>query len=92
MIILILLTIDFFSFVITIDQMRAGFHRLYEDMEEYSLDVPNAYTVLGRWVIRCRQVDEIRYYLVYDSNSFFVEFKGIKNPLTGKIILTICGG
>ena len=65
MLILILLTIDFFSFVITIDQMRAGFHRLYEDMEEYSLDVPNAYTVLGRWVIRCRQVDDRRYYLVY---------------------------
>lgn len=50
-----LLSSLFRSFVITIDQMRAGFHRLYEDMEEYSLDVPNAYTVLGRWVIRCRQ-------------------------------------
>lgn len=31
------------SFVITIDQMRAGFFRVYEEMAEISLDVPAAY-------------------------------------------------
>lgn len=45
----------FRSFVITIDQMRAGFQRVYEDMADISLDVPAAYLVLERWVIRCRQ-------------------------------------
>jgi len=45
----------FRSFVITIDQMRAGFQRVYEEMSEISLDVPAAYLILERWVIRCRQ-------------------------------------
>jgi len=45
----------FRSFVITIDQMRAGFFRVYEEMAEISLDVPAAYLVLERFVVRCRQ-------------------------------------
>jgi len=45
----------FRSFVITIDQMRAGFFRVYEEMAEISLDVPAAYLILERFVIRCRQ-------------------------------------
>lgn len=45
----------FRSFVVTIDQMRAGFQRVYEEMNEISLDVPAAFLVLERWVIRCRQ-------------------------------------
>lgn len=45
----------FRSFVISIDQMRNGFQRVYDEMQEISLDVPAAYTVLERWVIRCRQ-------------------------------------
>jgi len=45
----------FRSFVITIEQMRAGFQRVYEEMPEISIDVPAAYLILERWVIRCRQ-------------------------------------
>ena len=50
----------FFSFVVTIDQMRAGFQRVYDEMNEISLDVPAAFLVLERWVIRCRQVLQSR--------------------------------
>ena len=65
--------------MITIDQMRAGFQRLYEDMEEYSLDVPNAYTVLGRWVIRCRQVGLKIYILfIFSINISIVNIFSIK--------------
>jgi len=45
----------FRSFVITIDQMRAGFQRCYDQMVDISIDVPQAYLVLERWVLRCRQ-------------------------------------
>merc|ERR1712002_500165 len=45
----------FRSFVITIDQMRAGFYRVFDQMVDISIDVPQAYTVLERWVLRCRQ-------------------------------------
>jgi len=45
----------FRSFVITIEQMRAGFQRVYDEMVDISIDVPQAYTVLERWVLRCRQ-------------------------------------
>merc|ERR1712088_185635 len=49
-----LLTSLFRSFVITIDQMRAGFQRIYDMMGDISIDVPQAYLVLERWVLRCR--------------------------------------
>eukprot|EP00092_Neocalanus_flemingeri_P106838 GFUD01137092.1.p1 GENE.GFUD01137092.1~~GFUD01137092.1.p1 ORF type:complete len:495 (+),score=137.49 GFUD01137092.1:152-1636(+) len=45
----------FRSFVITIEQMRAGFQRVYDQMVDISIDVPQAYSVLERWVLRCRQ-------------------------------------
>jgi len=45
----------FRSFVISIEQMRAGFQRVYDQMVEISIDVPQAYVVLERWVLRCRQ-------------------------------------
>jgi len=45
----------FRSFVISIDQMRNGFQRVYDEMGEIALDVPAAYVILERWVIRCRQ-------------------------------------
>merc|ERR1719326_682848 len=49
-----LLTSLFRSFVITIDQMRAGFQRIYDMMGDISIDVPQAYMVLERFVLRCR--------------------------------------
>merc|ERR1712121_18673 len=45
----------FRSFVITIEQMRAGFQRVYDQMVDISIDVPQAYLVLEKWVLRCRQ-------------------------------------
>jgi len=45
----------FRSFVITIEQMRAGFQRVYDQMGDISIDVPQAYSVLEKWVLRCRQ-------------------------------------
>merc|ERR1712241_914676 len=49
-----LLTSLFRSFVITIDQMRAGFQRIYDMMGDISIDVPQAYMLLERFVLRCR--------------------------------------
>ena len=46
----------FRSFVITIEQVRVGFQRCYDQMVDISIDVPQAYLVLERWVLRCRQV------------------------------------
>lgn len=45
----------FQTFVITIDQMRNGFQRAYDQMPDISIDVPAAYVILERWVLRCRQ-------------------------------------
>jgi len=45
----------FRSFVITIEQMRAGFQRVFDQMVDISIDVPQAYVILERWVLRCRQ-------------------------------------
>jgi len=45
----------FRSFVITIDQMRSGFERVYDFMPEITIDVPAAYAILERFVLRCRK-------------------------------------
>jgi len=45
----------FRSFVITIDQMKNGFERVYDFMPEIAIDVPAAYTILERFVNRCRK-------------------------------------
>jgi len=45
----------FQTFVITIDQMRNGFQRVFDQMPDISIDVPAAYVILERWVLRCRQ-------------------------------------
>merc|ERR1712102_128113 len=45
----------FRSFVITIDQMKNGFGRVYDFMPEIAIDVPAAYTILERFVNRCRK-------------------------------------
>lgn len=45
----------FRSFVITIDQMKNGFERVYDFMPEIAIDVPAAYNVLERYVTRCRK-------------------------------------
>jgi len=45
----------FSSGLITIDQMRAGFHRVYDQMVDICIDVPKAYLILERMVFRCRK-------------------------------------
>lgn len=45
----------FRSFVITIDQMKKGFERVYDFMPEIAIDVPAAYGILERFVNRCRK-------------------------------------
>jgi len=45
----------FRSFVITIDQMKKGFGRVYDFMPEIAIDVPAAYGILERFVTRCRK-------------------------------------
>ena len=45
----------FSSGLITIDQMRAGFHRVYDQMVDIVIDVPKAYLILERMVFRCRK-------------------------------------
>lgn len=46
----------FRSFIITIDQMRNGFDRVYENMPDLAIDVPPAYNILERFVTRCRSL------------------------------------
>jgi len=50
-----LLSSLFRSFVISIENLRAGFQRCYDQMVDISIDVPQAYNILERWVLRCRQ-------------------------------------
>ena len=45
----------FSSVLITIDQMRAGFQRVYDQMVDICIDVPKAYLILERMVFRCRK-------------------------------------
>jgi len=46
----------FQAFIITISQMRKGFERVYDQMADLALDVPAAYQILERFVIRCRSM------------------------------------
>ena len=39
--------------------MRAGFQRVYDQMVHISIDVPQAYSVLERWMLCCQQADII---------------------------------
>jgi programmed cell death protein 4 len=44
----------FRSFIITFDQMKNGIERVYDVMPEIVIDVPAAYTILERFVFRCK--------------------------------------
>uniref|UniRef100_A0A0K2T795 Programmed cell death protein 4 n=2 Tax=Lepeophtheirus salmonis TaxID=72036 RepID=A0A0K2T795_LEPSM len=45
----------FRSFIVTIDQIRNGFERVFDIMPDIAIDVPTAYTVLERFCDRCRK-------------------------------------
>ncbi|XP_045581755.1 programmed cell death protein 4 [Procambarus clarkii] len=42
------------AIIITPNQMKAGFFRVYEDMPQICVDVPPAYTILERFVMKCQ--------------------------------------
>ncbi|GAB6023316.1 hypothetical protein CHUAL_008119 [Chamberlinius hualienensis] len=42
------------SVIVTPDQLTRGFERVYESMLDICLDVPNAYTILERFVGKCQ--------------------------------------
>merc|ERR1711884_67463 len=44
----------FRSFIITFDQMKNGVERVYDVMPEIVIDVPAAYNILERFVVRCK--------------------------------------
>jgi len=44
----------FRSFIISIDQMKNGIERIYDVMPDIVIDVPAAYNILERFVIRCK--------------------------------------
>jgi programmed cell death protein 4 len=39
--------------IVTMEQMEQGFARVYNDIQDISLDIPLAYIVLERFVQRC---------------------------------------
>ncbi|XP_048464770.1 programmed cell death protein 4b [Rhincodon typus] len=44
------------SSVITVDQMNRGFERVYKEIPDIHLDVPQAYTVMEQFVEQCHQM------------------------------------
>jgi len=42
------------SVIVTLDQLRNGFNRVYHEMPEICIDVPHAYTILEKFVQKCQ--------------------------------------
>lgn len=40
--------------IITLDQLKNGFNRVYQEMPEICIDVPLAYTILEKFVLKCQ--------------------------------------
>ncbi|XP_054167235.1 programmed cell death protein 4-like [Oppia nitens] len=45
------------SVIITLDQLRNGFYRVYQEMSEICIDVPHAYNILEKFAIKCQKCD-----------------------------------
>lgn len=41
------------SCIVTIEMMEQGFQRVYDDIQDISIDIPLAYIILERFVQRC---------------------------------------
>lgn len=41
------------SCIVTIEMMEQGFQRVYDDLQDISIDIPLAYIILERFVQRC---------------------------------------
>lgn len=42
--------------VLTIEMMEQGFQRVYDDIQDISIDIPLAYIILERFVQRCHNL------------------------------------
>jgi len=42
--------------IVTLDQLKRGFKRVYEEMPEICIDVPHAYNILEKMVFKCSKV------------------------------------
>jgi len=45
----------FASITVTPDQMKRGFERVFDEMPEICIDVPNAYLVLEKFIAKCQE-------------------------------------
>ncbi|CAG2104496.1 unnamed protein product, partial [Medioppia subpectinata] len=43
------------SAIVTLDQLKNGFYRVFEEMPEISIDVPLAYTMLEKFALKCQK-------------------------------------
>ena len=71
----------FRSFVISIENLRAGFQRCYDQMVDISIDVPQAYNILERWVLRCRQVRSLAVILEKQTEILLDLLRTLNFPL-----------
>lgn len=42
--------------IFTMEQMEQGFQRVYQDIQDISIDIPLAYNILERFVQRCHNM------------------------------------
>lgn len=42
--------------IFTIEMMEQGFQRVYDDIQDISIDIPLAYIILERFVHRCHNI------------------------------------
>lgn len=42
--------------IVTVEMMEQGFQRVYDDIQDISLDIPLAYLILERFVQRCHNL------------------------------------
>jgi programmed cell death protein 4 len=42
--------------IVTVEMMEQGFQRVYDDIQDISIDIPLAYIILERFVQRCHNL------------------------------------
>lgn len=42
--------------IVTMEMIEQGFQRVYDDLQDISLDIPLAYIILERFVVRCQNL------------------------------------
>ena len=77
----------FRSFVISIENLRAGFQRCYDQMVDISIDVPQAYNILERWVLRCRQVRRVAIILEKTNWNWILVLRDLLRTLNFHLLM-----